>query len=228
MDPRLHPASGGLNFALGVTYQFLATAIYGTRAGPFSAQLLLQTVTSKQWRRLLCRGDRTAGDNPEAGTVELEDPHAGRLADALIAHITDVCTMLLEDRRKTMGDDPKDAMTVWMDDQRSQHKERLDADEASGLAGPSGVLKAAGGPSSSVPQPGTEAAPPAGGSAFDEAGEVEGAVALIRAERQAYAEVSSTEDAGKGKGVADPAQLQRDEDQIRQEALARVRAFATV
>lgn len=228
MDPNLHPALGALNFTLGATGQFLLTAVYGTRAGPFVAKILLQTVTSPQWRRLLCRGDRPAGGDLEAVDVELEDPRASRLADALIAHIKHVITGLLEDRSKTMGDDPQDAMTVWMDDQLKQRQERLDADDGLGLEGLSDILAAIGGPSSSVLRPGT-AAQPAGGSALDDTEEMQQVMSQIRRERREYAaEMSSPEDAGKGKEAADPAELQRDEDQIREEAMARLRATAEV
>lgn len=207
--PELHPASGALNFALGITYQFLTTAIYGTRAGPFFAKVLLQTIQGKGFRRAL-------QSDPEAGATEMEDRNAARFADALIKHITDICTMLLEDRKKTMGEDPKDATAAFMEDQLQQHKEGLEADEEPGVAGPSKVSGAEGAPSSPVLRASLEAASPTGESAFDEAA-VEREMARIR---------SGTEDVGKGKQAADPVQVQAEEDQIRQQALSNLRAFA--
>jgi len=210
--PELHPASGAMNFALGITYQVLTTAIYGTRAGPFFAKVLLQTIQSKGFRRSL-RPD------PEAGAMEMEDPNAARFADALIGHIKDVCTLLLEDRKKTMGDDPKDELAALMEDQLKQHEEGLEADEGLGSAGPSKVSGAEGAPSSSALRASLEAASPTGESAFGEA-EVEGEMARIRSS------LAGTEDVGKGKKAADPVQLQAEEDQIRQQAVANLRDFA--
>ncbi len=210
--PELHPASGALNFALGITYQFLTTAIYGTRAGPFFAKVLLQTIQSKGFRRAL-------QSDPEAGATEMEDRNAARFADALIKHITDTCTMLLEDRKKTIGEDPKDATAAFMEDQLQQHREGLEADEEPGVAGPSKVSGAEGAPSSSMLRANLEAASPTGETGFGEA-DVEREMARIRSGSAA------TEDVGKGKEAADPVQLQAEEDQIRQQAVTNLRDFA--
>ena len=150
--PNLHPLNGAPNLALGIAYQFLTTAVFGTRAGPVVAKGFIASLKysidhvkggyATTVNKLMPGRQATPIGDVEAGNIELVqpniqqiDPEAGRM---FVEHLENVFDVLMKERAKIMGPEPQDEMAAPL---QSLMKRFDDVGEPSGSVGPSNVAE---------------------------------------------------------------------------------------